>query len=320
VTNPSSITDLPAPDPSTPRLRWTARLFRSLRPSPTGHRLAIAFGVIAAAAVCYGIILARLGLLEQPQERMFGAANANAAIEVYVEPINIDPTNDAMQLRLSISGGRAAARGPAMLPSRDLLLTVAHEQTTEQVDIRANQLVPAASFEIDLNDGSVNDYPVDRYTATMRLQCLEKSAADRADTAVLLPARVTAWEGALGFSVHATELPAQKPGEVVLRFSVERKSAFIFFAFAAYAAMVILALGALTVGVLVFAGHRKIEATLMGALGAAIFALPALRNALPGSPPLGVHADLLTFLWAEMAAVIAFALFVAGWAHRGPRP
>jgi hypothetical protein len=320
VTNPSRLADVPAPESLPPRLRWPARLMRALRPGLRGHRLAIAFGVIAAAALCYGILLARLGLLDQPQERMFGAAHADAAIEVYVEPISIDPTNDAMQLRLSISGGPAAAHGPAMLPARDLLLTVAHDQTTEQVDIRANQLVPAASFEIDLNDGSVNDYPVDRYSATMRLQVLERSAADRPETAALLPVRVTAWEGALGFDVHASEVPARKPGEVALRFSVERRSAFIFFAFAAYAAMVILALGALTVGVLVFAGHRKIEVTLMGALGAAIFALPALRNALPGSPPLGVHADLLTFLWAEMAAVIAFALFVAAWAHRGPRP
>jgi len=72
--------------------------------------------------------------------------------------------------------------------------------------------------------------------------------------------------------------------------------------------------------VLVFSGIRRVEVTLMGALGAAVFALPALRNALPGAPPLGVRADLIVFLWAELATVIAFGFFVAAWAHRGPGP
>jgi len=33
-----------------------------------------------------------------------------------------------------------------------------------------------------------------------------------------------------------------------------------------------------------------------------------------------VRADLLVFLWAAVAAVIALALFVSTWARHGPRP
>ena len=44
------------------------------------------------------------------------------------------------------------------------------------------------------------------------------------------------------------------------------------------------------------------ETTLIGSLAAIAFALPVLRNALPGSPPLGVEADMWVFLWAELAA------------------
>jgi hypothetical protein len=48
------------------------------------------------------------------------------------------------------------------------------------------------------------------------------------------------------------------------------------------------------VTVVIFLGHPRIEATLTGALGAVIFALPALRNALPGAPlrRKGRHAHL----------------------------
>jgi hypothetical protein len=45
-----------------------------------------------------------------------------------------------------------------------------------------------------------------------------------------------------------------------------------------------------------------------------------LRNALPGSPPLGVEADVWVFLWTELAVVLALALLVFKWARAGPRP
>ena len=57
-----------------------------------------------------------------------------------------------------------------------------------------------------------------------------------------------------------------------------------------------------------------------GWLVAMVLALPFLRNALPGAPPLGVLADLFVFLWAEIAAVIALGLVVIMWARRGPSP
>jgi hypothetical protein len=89
---------------------------------------------------------------------------------------------------------------------------------------------------------------------------------------------------------------------------------------AIYSAMIVMALCALVIGALVFIGTRRIEVTLAGALGAVIFALPTLRTAMPGEPPLGVRLDVLVFFWAELGAVIALCLFVAAWARRGPRP
>ena len=80
--------------------------------------------------------------------------------------------------------------------------------------------------------------------------------------------------------------------------------------------MIVMTFCALILGSLVFLGVRRIEVTLVGALGAMIFALPALRNALPGAPPLGVRADMLIFFWAELGAIIALCLFVAAWARR----
>ncbi|MBV9250167.1 MAG: DUF4436 family protein [Acetobacteraceae bacterium] len=56
-------------------------------------------------------------------------------------------------------------------------------------------------------------------------------------------------------------------------------------------------------------------------MAALVFALPALRNNIPGEPPLGVWGDIAVFLWAELAAVIASGLVVLSWVRQtGSRP
>jgi hypothetical protein len=78
--------------------------------------------------------------------------------------------------------------------------------------------------------------------------------------------------------------------------------------------MLVLAFCALAIGILTFADMCRPEATLIGALAAIAFALPVLRNAMPGSPPLGVAADMWVFLWTELAVVFALVLMVFRWA------
>ena len=123
-----------------------------------------------------------------------------------------------------------------------------------------------------------------------------------------------------GFNVKVHPIAAQRPDELPLRFEIRRTGAALFFGLAIYGAMFVLSICALMIGGLVFVGIRRIEVTLIGALGAMIFALPALRNTLPGSPPLGIRADLLIFFWAELVAIAALCMFVVAWGRHGARP
>jgi Domain of unknown function (DUF4436) len=100
----------------------------------------------------------------------------------------------------------------------------------------------------------------------------------------------------------AKSIATQQPDELQLQFAISRTGAVP------------------TISSLVFLGVRRIEVTLVGVLGAMIFALPALRNALPGARPLGVRADILIFFWAELGAVIALCLFISAWARQGSLP
>ena len=281
---------------------------RRLQMRPRIRRVLAVAAIVAVAAFAYGILLTHFAVLERPVEQSFGAAAGEARIGVYIQPIVIDAVNDAIQMRISVTASQAGT------PDTELVLAVRHGAETREIRIAPDQPRPEETIAFDLNDGSVHDYPLDDYKTEMALSCAETGS----DTA--LPIRITSWEGIVGYTVRTRPVAGSRPNEVGLHFDIRRTGAVRFFGLAAYGAMVVMAFSALTIGALVFVGVRKIEVTLIGAVGAIVFALPALRNALPGAPPLGVLADILVFFWAELSAVIALGLFVIAWAGRGPQP
>jgi hypothetical protein len=280
----------------------------------------VAIGTIAILLIVGYISLLRyFHVSEMPVEGDLGAKSAAGSIpQIYIEPINIDALNDAMQMRVSFAP-RGTLYGERLAPTeRRLRLVITHDTAVEEIKVEANARPPIASFEIDLNGGSVADYPLDSYRADLRVQLLE-DAIPAVDEARPLAAKVTVWEGALGFHLRSAEHAASVPGEVRLSIEIRRGGAFILFAFAAYGAMVVLGGCALAIGLITFVDARRAEATLIGAIAAIAFAMPVLRNVLPGAPPLGVRADMFVFLWTELAAVIGLALVTLDWARTGPR-
>jgi hypothetical protein len=276
--------------------------------------LAVAIAVLVLTAA-YVVTLSRFGVSELPGERYFGAADAvEPAGQVYFEPVGIDAFNDALQLRAYLMPSVAAGKNAHAASDRDLTLLVTHDKTVEELRLAAGDHIATATFEVDLNEGSVTHYPLDSYVARVTAQLMEGKSPAR------LPVRATMWEGLLGYSLHATSEPAADPDDVQLKIAIARSGAFALFAICAYGAMVLLACSALVICLLTFANVRPAETGLIGSLAAMAFALPALRDALPGSPPLGVAADMWVFLWAELAVVLSLGLVVFKWARAGPGP
>jgi hypothetical protein len=267
------------------------------------------------AGTGYLVMLSHFNVSELPRERHFAAGAIKPAGEVYIEPIGIDAFNEAMQVRATIEPSASLSSDEHAAADRDLRLVVTHHKTVEEIKLPADQHIAAATFEVDLNEGSVAHYPMDSYRAKLGVQLFEGQTA-----LVRLPARVTVWEEVLGYTLHTTARPGPAPDQVQLGIDITRSGAFVLFALCAYGAMALLGCCALAIGILTFCDVRRAEATLIGALAAIAFALPVLRNALPGAPPLGVQADMFVFLWTQLAAVISLGLLVFKWARSGPRP
>jgi hypothetical protein len=276
--------------------------------------LAAGIAVLVLTAA-YLLALSRFHVAEEPRERDFAAADVTKpADEVYLEPLSIDALNDAMQVRAYLMPVSSASKDVYHAPGRDLTALITHDKTVEEVKLRAADDIATSTFEVDLNNGSVSHYPLDSYTAELAVDLMDANSFQK------VPVQVTVWEGVLGYRLHSTAVAAAGAHAFRITIAVRRSGAFALFALCAYGAMVVLACCALAVGVLVFAEVRQVDATLIGALAAIAFALPVLRSALPGSPPLGVQADVWVFLWAELAVVLALALMVFQWATAGPHP
>ena len=278
-------------------------------------RLLALGAVLVALTGGYVVMVRQFDVTELPVERHFGASGEVVpAGEVYLEPVSIDALNDAMQVRASLLPGVSKSKNARATSDHDLTLLVSHDNTLEEVKLAAGDHIASSTFEVDLNEGSVTRYPFNSYNARLGVQVLDSKSSLR------LPARVTAWEGALGYRLQTTSRPGPEPDDIQLTTTITRSGAFSLFALCAYGAMLVLAGCALAIGILTFADVCRPEATLIGALAAIAFALPVLRNALPGSPPLGVTADMWVFLWTELAAVLALAVLVFKWAKAGPGP
>lgn len=276
-------------------------------------RLLIVGALLIALTISYLIILHNMHVSEQPGERMFGASDSGAAAEVYLEPLSIDAANEGMQVRAYLSPNLSDGKSARAGADRDLILLVTHGQTVEEIKLATGAHMTSSTFEVDLNDGSVINYPFDSFVARLDVQLVDGKAS------LNLPARITVWEGVLGYNLHATSQPGANPNEVQLAIAVSRGGAIVLLALCAYGVMLVLGFCAVVMGVLTFINVRPPETGLIGSLAAFAFALPVLRGILPGSPPLGVAADMWVFLWAEMVNVVALALVVFKWAHAGPR-
>jgi hypothetical protein len=246
------------------------------RLSPLLRRVLNLAVLLTGCAVIYGIILVRFDL-SGPSEIELGVPVGQARVNLYLQPIKIDAFNQSMLIRISVV---PLSDAKVTIADRDFLLKIRRGEQEEHVLIRAGQLLPEVTYDFNLHDGDVRDYPLDRYVSLMTLAASEKTQ-DGAERS--LPIHVTHWEGVRGFDVIAKSIATQQSDELQLQFAVSRTGAFSFFGLAIYGAMFVMMVCALIIGSLVFLGIRRIEVPMVGALGAIIFALPAVRNALPGT-------------------------------------
>jgi hypothetical protein len=156
--------------------------------------------------------------------------------------------------------------------------------------------------------GTVTDYPIDQYSTFLDLHVLSADGHE-------LPTAITVLNTDPFFRASATE--ADTPwGTSAIQFSARRSEPMQIFAIFVMVLMLGLAAAAAIAAYYVLRPKRGLHFSACSMLAGMLFALIPLRNAVPGSPPLGSIIDFASFFIAE--AVISISLIsciILGYRH-----
>ena len=282
---------------------------------PGALRTRRAAWIVVGCLFVYALAFFALRRDESFREETFATAPAAAApVNLYIDELSFDPAREAIEMRFDLASGstvRGVRYGGPL--DRDIELSIDDGDSEQLVVFRRNGATSTHTVLLDLH-GAIAAYPFDRYRSDITLSVRDLDAHG----GMQIPFRATVWEGVSGWVTTIRALPLPASGGLTLALAVRRPLPIVSLTVILYSLMVVVAVCSLCIGGLVFAGARKVESTILGALVAMVFSITVLRNVLPGTPPIGVTADIIIFLWVEVAVIVGLSLLVTAWVKRGP--
>ena len=275
--------------------------------------------IVAVIAVVFAIVYV-LGALA------FGKTDGRVAVtgapidhpnsvSVTAIPIGIDPATEQVTVRMLFkpTGSWADENGN---PSSNIVVHVNSYSGARSLKFPKGE--PIAAQEIRLfAAGNWSEYPFDNYTGDLEMTAFNGSSSTLTPVPIELSGEsgFAGWSLAVNYPDHTTH-----PNIASVGFELQRPFVSQGFALLALAMFVLIGIYAASVAIAVGSRRRRIEPALLGWGAALIFALPALRGAMPGVPPVGAWIDILVFLWAMLVAIVSYLIVVSTWVRSSPPP
>ncbi len=284
-----------------------------------GHNLRLLLmAAVLVAATLYVALAAALDMQVSSGEQVYGVAvDTPGRLDLHLEVFEIDATRLTATVHVTISPVGSLRGTRQGSPARDMMLVVSVDRNVQDIILPANERIASTDMRVPLETGSILRYPFDHYANKMRWRAFEGTPAA---PGVEIPLRLYNFESSPDFDVLTDQVGGSSEGDVTLALNATRPLVIKWFAGAIYFAMLAVATSAVTVGGMLFTRTKQLESALISALCAMMFSMPIMRNILPGSPPLGIAADLLIFLWAELAVVCGLTMGVSTWIRDGLAP
>lgn len=263
-------------------------------------------------------------------------------VSVFLHVVAINLANSEMTARVTVHLSGTLAKDP-LTPSVDLKLFLNEITGPQEIEFpRGQRITPiTAVFAVD---GNLNKYPFDQYTSFIRIMILRKTPPDRPPTSTAadtqseaVPAKeiqdmasATKEGQALriassiiasipGIKFEGERVAFENQGIQGVNLSIRRAHNVIVVSVAFMVLMMILALSVLLMSLRAVTAEEKIELIPLSVCVPLLFGLPALRNAQPAVPPLGVLGDYVSFLWAEIIVAGSTVVIIWTWMIRERR-
>jgi hypothetical protein len=98
--------------------------------------------------------------------------------------------------------------------------------------------------------------------------------------------------------------------------NIARAATTKFFSFFVMIMMWGLTIAVLLLTLSVVLRGRKVELAMFSFTAALLFAFATVRNAQPGTPPIGTYSDFISFFWAEVIIALCLVGLVFTWLLR----
>ncbi|NGN68324.1 DUF4436 family protein [Streptomyces sp. A7024] len=284
------------PFPPARRLRPT-QAAAAVRDLPWRHALGL-LGLLAVVfAAGIGLYLNERDVRQRPVE--LGADTARDRVTINAAVHRADPGNRRVTVQLTADphGRYAVDKGALARPIK------LHTNATgaEEFTVPSESPGWVKELELVLEDGTISDYPFDRYDFTLALAATAKGKA--------LPVELRFVDQNTNFEV--TPKATDYGDEVVaVRSELKRSRSTFIMTWFMIATMWVIALAVSLACWLVVNQGRGLVWGALGWMAASLFALVGLRNAAPGSPPNGCLLDYAAFYWAEALIAISVITLV----------
>ncbi|GAB0107330.1 DUF4436 domain-containing protein [Nocardia sp. JMUB6875] len=254
--------------------------------------------VAIAAALIVGLVLAMsaygVGRTRAEASHPFGNTAVKDRVDLGIWVGKIDPATQTATVEVLATPRGALADKNGHFVSDALLYTSALK--ADPIKIKAGEPISAAEVKVVV-EGTLTDYPFDSYDAVLAFDVF---SGDKR-----LPTAATVASGDTLFAV--SEAPESDSDEGIdLGLHASRSIPTLVFAIFIMILMLGLSLAAAIACYYVLSGKRGLMFPAVSMMGALLFALVPLRNAVPGGAPIGSIIDFTSFFIAE--GIISAAL------------
>jgi hypothetical protein len=288
--------------PAAKRVRWP--------------RILLGLVIVVAFAVLYALTLRSYDTEGAKSASAFKAGSEQEAnrLDVNATVLSVDPIKDEMVVRMEFTpqGDLTADEGWTVSKGLNLYTNSASgkQETVFEKGKHPNPMDMAFNLS-----GQASDYPFDQHEGQIYLGLETVADAKDGTAAESVPVAVEFYGSLPGLKIAASPSTESQHGLVAIDMQVARSSTVRVFAIAAMIAMWAIALVMLFMVICVIGG-RKVELAMFGLASGLIFGFWALRNSLPGTPPVGTLSDFMAFFWAEAIAALSITALVIVWLVR----
>lgn len=275
-------------------------------------------------------------------------------IAVDVKLVSIDPNKGDCVARMEFEPKGIYLAEDEISLARDVKLFVNGATGKQEIDFPKGKKMNPLEVTISLYDGLVTDYPFDKHQAYLEMYFLPGKEEKKSGEAAAKPAaaaptpapetpaageepkteeadkKAEAAEEAddeisigvefiatiSGFKIEAVKAKESTDDYVGIDMTISRAATTKFFSFFVMIMMWGLTIAVLLLTLSVVLRGRKVELAMFSFTAALLFAFATVRNAQPGTPPIGTYSDFISFFWAEVIIALCLVVLVFTWLLR----